>query len=247
MSECRNNKCFTGWDMIEKPCVQEKESSRLLYTEQNEMHPKCWSRCGNFGYNYDWCFTDDNGNWDYCDPKKERFPLGFSAESYTNELCMSECVNNECFTGWDMIKKPCVKGDETANLYYTAQAQKIPICWSRCGKFGSNFEWCFVNDRGDWDYCSSEVHNKHVSRQFTSKNEPCSTPCAKDSDNQYKCKTLWGNQGSCNTKEYKYVQAKTTYGVDCASKCDKFGKSYYWCYDMNRDNKYCAPPASKVI
>lgn len=248
MSECRDNKCFTGWNMVQKPCVQEQESSRLYYTEENEKKPKCWSRCGNFGYKYEWCFVDDNGHWDYCDSKTERFPLGFAAESYTKELCMSECVNNECFTGWDMIKKPCVQGNETAKLYYTAQTQKIPICWSRCGKFGYDYEWCLVNEKGDWDYCNSETNNRQVVRQFTIKDEPCSTPCALDaSDNEYKCKTLWGNQGFCDPKkEYKYVQAKTIYGVDCASKCDKFGKSYYWCYDMNRVNNYCAQPAKTV-
>ncbi|XP_059488135.1 uncharacterized protein LOC132203973 [Neocloeon triangulifer] len=64
--------CFTSPDSpVESPCSEKPNYVPLYFTEMtgsNEI-PVCYSLCGKFARtDYAWCWVDEHGNWDYCNP-----------------------------------------------------------------------------------------------------------------------------------------------------------------------------------
>lgn len=163
----------------------------------------------------------------------------------SGQPCLNDCKNNRCFTDYHLTVKTCIPGNETAPAYQTSLTQQKPTCLSRCGKFGYNYEWCFVSNEQQWDYCSSETRTTWRKTQQTFHYGPCSDECKMDDYyKDYMCTNYHGSKYKCDPRAFSHVQAKTIYGTKCVNKCDNnYGYGSYWCYDAKQNQEKCAPPA----
>ncbi|KAJ2953022.1 hypothetical protein O0L34_g7405 [Tuta absoluta] len=165
--------------------------------------------------------------------------------------CLNDCIDGKCYTDHDSVKdnirKSCVVREETAPTYYTSQTQAKPTCLSRCGKYGYDYEWCYVSNDRSWDFCNSEISISWVKNQYQSLYYgPCADSCEFDGTN-YSCNNYHKNRVVCDPN-YKdnFVQARTKFGDKCLDRCKKHqGKLHnnYYCEDMNFGTITCAPPA----
>lgn len=174
--------------------------------------------------------------------------LAYTKISFTDngEPCINNCKDNKCFTGSDCIAKTCTPGEETAPVYHTSMTQGKPNCLSRCGKYGYKYDWCYISNEKDWDYCNSDVKIVWTNgQQYTLNFEPCADECKMDANKEYMCSNYKGYSYKCNPKRYPYVQARTMYGEKCVSDCWKYGNGdhHFWCYDGHSGQHYCALPA----
>lgn len=173
--------------------------------------------------------------------------LTYTQISFTisGKPCLNDCKNNKCFTDYQLTVNNCIPGNETAPVYHTSLTQYKPTCLSRCGKFGYNYDWCFVSNEQHWDYCSSETRTSWRKTQQTLHYGPCSDECKlNEYYNDHMCTNYHGSKYKCNPKANNHVQAKTIYGKKCVNKCDNNnGYGHYWCYDEEQNQVKCAPPA----
>ncbi|KAL3887925.1 hypothetical protein ACJMK2_000310 [Sinanodonta woodiana] len=92
-----------------------------------------------------------------------------------------------------------------------------------CGRYGEDYSWCYTD--GSWDRCCEG---------------PCLQTGTKESP-RMKCT-------NGNTFEYCGSSGDTAAdGTQCISShpCGTHGGTrfdYYWCYDENRNKKYCCSP-----
>nr|AAU06520.1 unknown salivary protein [Culicoides sonorensis] len=114
--------------------------------------------------------------------------------SYHQELCITECVSNECGDSKCYVSHNwanlCDRHAKGANMQYFTSLKNgsSPKCVTTCGKFTNHEEnicWYELTNGkpGDkWDFCSSE-DGKSVT------GKPCNGPCKEKADNgPYECK-----------------------------------------------------------
>lgn len=174
--------------------------------------------------------------------------LAYTNISFTEngEPCINNCKGNKCFTGSDFIEKTCTPGEEPAPVYHTSMTQDKPTCLSRCGKYGYKYDWCYVSNEKEWDYCNSDIKIIWTKgQQYTLNYGPCADECKMDANKEYVCSNYNGYSYKCNPTRHPYVQARTMYGEKCVSDCWKYdtGDHHLWCYDAQSGQHYCAPPA----
>ena len=88
--------------------------------------------------------------------------VGVHSVIWDDEECMTPCVltkpsllgslNWYCYTDWRHTKS-CIPGQENNEVYYPSRLKGV-WCSSRCGYFGSGYEWCFITDN-KWAKCDS--------------------------------------------------------------------------------------------
>lgn len=163
----------------------------------------------------------------------------------SGEACLNDCKNNKCFTDDNLIAKTCSPGNATAPVFHTSLTQEKPTCLSRCGKFGHNYEWCYVSNEKHWDYCSSETRTIWRKGQQTLYYGPCSDECKMDDNYKvYMCTNYHGSRYKCDPKTYNYVETNNMYGTKCVNTCENNnGYRHYLCYDIKQSLLKCAPPA----
>lgn len=143
-------------------------------------------------------------------------------------------------------RQSCTPGNETAPVYRTSMTQEKSTCLSRCGRFEYKYEWCFVSNEKQWDYCNSDTEIVWTKgQQYTLNFGPCADECKMDLNKQYMCSNYNGYTYECNPRRYPYVQARTWYGEKCVSDCWRYdtGDHHLWCHDPHSGQEYCAPPA----
>lgn len=67
--------CYLGWGSSNwVKCTPDDDPHELIYYS-SKVGTMCTSKCGAFGYNYQWCFTGAGGQWEYCSftPQKTRY------------------------------------------------------------------------------------------------------------------------------------------------------------------------------
>ena len=108
--------------------------------------------CGKYGRAYQWCYTDNYGNWDYCsDYYFQLFPYLTRYGYYCNDECRphgrhgyNTCAYGEFRSG---SREYCSREPDT-----TYQGEPCSTS-HRCDRHGQNYYWC-NKQNGGWDYCS---------------------------------------------------------------------------------------------
>lgn len=168
-----------------------------------------------------------------------------------------ECINNcnplgKCFIDTSSTQHDCVDTDTPAPIAKTYHYKQTTHdeCLSRCGKLGgTDYDWCYVDQKKNWDYCNGDTANEWVHDQkYTKNSEPCKTACNSNCGYFYctvTCETYWNTTETCDaTKGYNFVRAKTINNKPCTGVCTFGSKTYRWCYHGTgkRDYDYCAEP-----
>lgn len=146
LNNCKDNKCFTGYDLIAKTCTLGKETAPVYHTSMTQDKSKCLSRCGKYGYGYEWCFVSNEiSDWDYCNSDvKINWTSG---QQYTLDYgpCADECKmdGNKEYTcsNYNGYSYKC---NPKRHPYIQARTRKGEKCVSDCWKYdtGDHHFWC---------------------------------------------------------------------------------------------------------
>ncbi|XP_056445309.1 uncharacterized protein LOC130381635 [Gadus chalcogrammus] len=107
-------------------------------------------KCGHYGYEYSWCYTTNNGDYDYCGLVVPRICQEEVAQlTYSLENCIDNCTYSENYF-WCYTKNSWGYCSPSQNLTY-----KGTPCRSghECGSHGYSYSWCYTTDNNDYDYC----------------------------------------------------------------------------------------------
>ncbi|KAK3598950.1 hypothetical protein CHS0354_036267 [Potamilus streckersoni] len=129
-------------------------------------------KCGNYGYEYKWCYTTNRNNWDYCcanECKTRYFRNGnFYVCSVGNEQMF--CGGG----GFRNVKGPTCLSSYPCGLHNDVKVEGYFWCYTdkswdycchpddKCGKHGESYNWCYTgydkgkNSNGYWAYCTPE-------------------------------------------------------------------------------------------
>lgn len=163
--------------------------------------------------------------------------LLYTRQSFTKghhaSRCATDCIKGKCIIDKTGKLADCIEGGDRAWQYHTYQREsRHKLCASRCGKFGKDYDWCFVSDKLEWDFCNPEKFSNHLaSSVLTETGVPCSSPCHEE-HHVMKCNNIAGEREKCYPEAVKFVVAKTSKGKRCISTCVKRGHNKYrTCYD----------------
>nr|DAZ89719.1 TPA_exp: putative parasitoid killing factor [Trichoplusia ni] len=93
LNTCTDGYCAVNYRLQNDKCtVNEIAGVPVYHTSMYKTNSKwCMSNCNKFGYSYEWCFTDENLEWDYCSSKVRGPSNEFGYDVYGNR-CVSNCT-----------------------------------------------------------------------------------------------------------------------------------------------------------
>ncbi|KAH1184606.1 hypothetical protein KIL84_012547 [Mauremys mutica] len=94
--------------------------------------------CEYHGCAYSWCYTSDSDDWNYC--------------------CTGKCTVNPVSEVYE-----CSRGDgstiQCSPQYSTVTISGKPCRADHpCGLYEEKYFWCYIDYKGNWDYCCSPQH-----------------------------------------------------------------------------------------
>ena len=101
--------------------------------------------CDKHGESYYWCYVDNNNNWGYCGIDGESKHLTYKAY-----YCSTECEKDGTDYFWCRSFDRWGYCSPTENSDSHGRACRAD---HDCAKHDYNYNWCFRNENGDWDYC----------------------------------------------------------------------------------------------
>lgn len=156
INNCKSNKCFTGYDSLAKTCTPGEETAPIYHTSMTQDKSTCLSRCGKYGYKYDWCFISNEKKWDYCNSDIKT--VWTNGQQYTLNYgpCADECkmdANNEYMcSNYNGYSYKC---NPKRHPYVQARTTYGDKCVSDCWKYdaGDHHYWCHDIHSGR-NYCA---------------------------------------------------------------------------------------------
>lgn len=94
INTCTEGYCAVDYQLKYEECVVDEIAGvPVHYTSMyNTGDTKlCMSNCDKFGYSYEWCFTKENYEWDYCSSKVRGPSNELGYDVYGNQ-CVSNCT-----------------------------------------------------------------------------------------------------------------------------------------------------------
>jgi hypothetical protein len=131
LNTCKNGYCYTDYKLNTESCIIDYLAGVPTYftTMYEGNIPTCLSNCNKFGYDYEWCFTTKNYDWDYCSSKiyNENDKNEYDIYGYK---CLLECEKDKHYTCLSSL------GDER---YCAKSAIITPQSCSNAFKNGRHF------------------------------------------------------------------------------------------------------------
>ena len=190
----------------------------------------CLNECDFRGESYTYCKTTRD-RWDYCSNIdqvtksgklcRENHECGFHKERYL--WCYTDNL-------WDYCSL-------YRNEAVVASDGRICREDHPCGKHGYSYYWCYTTGSKDWHYCN--LKKITVNEYLTRYGYHCKDSCKeKDQQGYNTCTTIDGTSGYCSSKSgFTYRGDK----CEVSHPCDKYGKTYFWCYKQHGSWDYCSP------
>ncbi|CCU55879.1 unknown similar to MacoNPV-B orf57 [Choristoneura biennis entomopoxvirus] len=99
LSTCKNGQCYIDYELYSESCtIDHLAGVPTYYTSMYEGNiPTCLSNCDKFGYDYEWCFTTENYDWDYCSSKVYSYNNRNGYDIYGNK-CMFKCTKSTYYS-----------------------------------------------------------------------------------------------------------------------------------------------------
>lgn len=122
----------------------------------------CLSRCGKIGgTDYDWCYVDQDKNWDYCNGDTQINWARDQKFTDTDRLCKTDCVNycsfftcsDTCENYWNSTGY-C--NSHKGYDYVRAKTINNKPCIGRCTDKDLTYNWCYydISSKSSYDYCA---------------------------------------------------------------------------------------------
>lgn len=146
LNDCKNKKCFTDYSLTEEACTPGNEIAPVYQTSRTQYKHNCLSRCGKYGYSYEWCFVSNkNDDWDYCSSEtRTTWKKGQNTIHYGP--CSDECKIDDYYkihmcSNYHGSRNKC---DPRAYSYIQARTTYGEKCVSKCdNNDGYNNYWCY--------------------------------------------------------------------------------------------------------
>lgn len=185
INDCVNNKCVIGRSLAKEACSAGCNPAPQYHTTQKRSTKEiCLSRCGKFGFSYEWCFTSQDGDWDYCSSNTRTSWDRDRTFTYDYGPCATDCTFYGikfgppyylCDTYWDdrSIDR-C--NPQSVQSYIESKTIEEDKCVGLCQKEGTDYYWCYDADR-NWNYCAPPARPprlSHFSDKFFARGLTCS-------------------------------------------------------------------------
>ncbi|CCU56323.1 unknown similar to MacoNPV-B orf57 [Mythimna separata entomopoxvirus 'L'] len=151
LNTCKNESCYIDYELYSESCtIDYLAGVPTYYTSMYEGNiPTCLSNCDKFGYDYEWCFTTENYDWDYCSSKVYSYNNmnGYDMNGYK---CLFKCAKNKYYS--------CVSS--VGDTRYCAKPATISTKSCYNGLFKKNRSKRALDRIFDLDTCSLECRRR---------------------------------------------------------------------------------------
>lgn len=211
VNDCKNSKCFTDYHLTTKSCIPGNETAPAYRTSLTQNKSTCLSRCGQFGYKYEWCFVSNELHWDYCS-SEIRTSWRKGQKTIHFGPCSDECKMDDDYeyhmcTNYHGSRYKC---DPRTYSYVQARTIYGNKCVNKCdNNNGYSHYWCY-DEKQNLVKCAPPAKPPALN-EFVNIPAQRRTNCINTSKRKKRCIDIGENRGNISAsaqrlEEQNYFQ-----------------------------------------